>query len=73
MLRLTFGVSSSPFVATKVLHQLAADHRIEYPEASQVILNTFYVDDCLSGAHTIEQAIVLRQQLCDLQDGGGMV
>ena len=68
MFHLTFGVTSSPVVATKVLHQLAADHSIEYPAASQVVLNIFYVYDCLSGAHTIEQVIVLRQQLCDLLD-----
>ena len=38
MKRLTFGVSSSPFLATKVLRQAAADHKEEFPKAAEVII-----------------------------------
>ena len=43
MLRLTFGVSSSPFLATRVLCQLAKDIKEDYPTASSIILSSFYV------------------------------
>ncbi len=70
---LTFGVTSSPFIATQVLRQFAENVRTTYPIASEVILSTFYVDDCLSGAPTIQEADILRQQLCDLLHSAGMI
>ena len=51
---LTFGVTSSPFLATKVLCQLTEDYRSEFPRAAQIIEESFYVDDCLTGATTLE-------------------
>ena len=45
MKRLTFGVKSSPFVATSVLQHHAKQHRSTLPEASQCHIKNFYVDD----------------------------
>lgn len=44
---LTFGVSSSPFLAIRTLLQLAEDERSTYPVASETIKNHMYVDDLL--------------------------
>ena len=63
MTRLTFGVTSSPFLATQVLHQVASDYQTEFPQAAEIVKNTFYVDDCLTGASTVEEAITLREEL----------
>ena len=63
MSRLTFGVTSSPFLATQVLHQVASDHSDEFPMAAKIIRSQFYVDDCLTGADTLEAAIDIRLQL----------
>lgn len=63
MTRLTFGVTSSPFLATQVLRQLAQDYQHEYPEASEIVRTAFYVDDVLTGAETISQAQQLRESL----------
>ena len=52
MCRVTFGITCSPFLASKVLLQIAEHHSQQYPEAAAVIRNTFYVDDCLTGANT---------------------
>ena len=60
---LTFGVISSPFIATQVLRRLAMTHKQEFPRAAEVILTQLYVDDCLAGAKTIEDAIHLRTEL----------
>ena len=63
MTRLTFGVTSSPFLATQVLRQVAHDYKEKFPEAAAVVLSTFYVDDCLTGADTVEEAQALRESL----------
>ncbi len=45
MLRLTFGVKPSPFLATQVLRTLAKSAEVSHPEAARAILQDFYVDD----------------------------
>ena len=63
MTRVTFGVSSSPFLAIRTLHQIAVDHGQNYPEASHHILSSFYVDDYLGGANNVEEALRLFQDI----------
>ena len=63
MKRLTFGVTCSPYLATQVIHQFASDYRQEFPIAAQIIENSFYEDDCLTGANTLEEALTVRENL----------
>ncbi len=72
MNRLTFGVRCSSYLATQVIRHLAETHAESHPEASKAILNSFYVDDYLSGASTVEEAVHIRTQLCDLLNLAGM-
>ena len=72
MNRLTFGVRCSPYVATQVIRHLAEKHAESHPEASRAILTSFYVDDYLSGASTIEEAVHIRTHLCQLLSIAGM-
>jgi len=37
LLTVTYGLAPSPFLAVRVLKQLADDHRFEYPAASQAL------------------------------------
>ena len=48
MLRLTFGITSSPFLASQVLRQMAEDYHSEFPAAAQVIRDCFYINDVLT-------------------------
>ncbi len=73
MKRLTFGVKPSPFLATKVLHHLAESNKDTHPLASHSILTSFYVDDFLSGASTLQEADEIRQELCRLLKSAGMI
>lgn len=66
MTRVTFGVSSSPFLATRALQQVASDSSEQFPEAASAIRSAFYVDDCITGASTIKQAMNLQTQLQEL-------
>ncbi len=72
MKRLTFGVRPSPYLATQVIRHLAEQHSSSHPEASRAILQSFYVDDYLDGRDTVEEAKLIRQQLCDLLSLAGM-
>ena len=71
MTRVTFGVSASPFLAVRTLHQTAEDHGEEYPKATQHPKTSFYVDDFLGGADSPEEAIQLFHQIRQVLQKGG--
>ena len=70
MTRVTFGVSASSFAANMSVWQNAIDSAHEYPLATRVVEDSFYVDDCLSGADDVENAITLYDQLRKLFQRG---
>ena len=63
MTRVTFGITISPYLASQVLLRIAEDYHLEYPAAAQIIKTSFYVDDVLTGADTVEEAAQLRSDL----------
>ncbi|XP_062703578.1 uncharacterized protein LOC134286032 [Aedes albopictus] len=67
----TYGTSSAPFLATRSLLQLARDECKRFPIASKVVEEDVYIDDVVSGADTIEQAVQLRSDLTDMLNSGG--
>ena len=71
MTRVTFGVSASPFLAVRTLHQTADDHGEGYPEATQHIRGSFYVDDYLGGADNTEDAVKLFNEIREILQKGG--
>ena len=73
MTRVTFGVSASSFAANMSVWQNAIDSAHEYPLAARVVEDSFYVDDCLSGADDVENAITLYDQLRKLFQRGGFL
>ena len=72
MCRLTLGVTSSPYLASQILLQLADDYENECPRASKIIRSCFYVDDYLTSASTIEEAQELQQELVEIFKFGCM-
>ena len=71
MKRVTFGVSASSFAANMAIKQNAIDLVHEYPQASQMVEESFYVDDCLTGADNVEDTIRLHHQLQGILSRGG--
>ena len=61
--RMTFSVSASSFIPNMCVKKNASDYALEFPLASQAVKESFYVDDGLIGADTIEMATQLQQQL----------
>ena len=66
MTRVTFGVSASSFAANMPVKQNALDLSLEYPQAAMAVEKCFHVDDGLTEANSVEQAIELQRQLQDL-------
>lgn len=63
MTRVTFGVAASSFAANMSVQKNAQVLAQKYPLASRAAQESFYVDDGLTGADTVEGAIELREQL----------
>ena len=68
----TFGTASAPFLATRVIKQIAAENSHKFPEASAIIANSFYVDDLFFGANTIEEGVQIRNQIVQILSSAGM-
>ena len=71
LLTVTYGTSSASYLAIRSVRKVAEDSSETYPIASRVILNHFYVDDLLSGANSVEEAIALKTDILHLLQSGG--
>lgn len=68
---LTFGISSSPFLATRTLQKLADDEGHRHLKAANIIKNHLYVDDLSTDADTIEEARNIRDEIIAILSRGG--
>ncbi|CAB0033670.1 unnamed protein product [Trichogramma brassicae] len=62
----TYGTAAAPFLALRVMKQLAENGREAYPEASRVLQHQLYVYDLFFGAGSVEEAIRRRDELVAL-------
>lgn len=67
---ITYGTTSAPFLALRVIKQLVDDEGGDFPLAASVLRNQTYVDDCIFGVESEEIAIQTRDQLVSLLDRG---
>ncbi|KAI5646806.1 pao retrotransposon peptidase domain-containing protein [Phthorimaea operculella] len=51
--------------------ELAAQERVRYPRAAAVLDRDVYVDDICTGADSVEQALILRDELIAIMGSGG--
>lgn len=70
---LTYGTKVAPFLAMRTLQQLAKDEGNAFPLAEKALLNEFYMDDAITGHHTIESTKLLQKELNELLKKGGFV
>ncbi|XP_062714127.1 uncharacterized protein LOC134290914 [Aedes albopictus] len=70
----TYGTACAPFLATRVLNQLADDEKEKFPlAATLVVKRSFYVDDCLAGDDDKHRMMDSCDQLIGLLASGGFV
>ncbi|XP_066913300.1 uncharacterized protein [Clytia hemisphaerica] len=68
---LIYGVRSAGNQSEYALREIARLSQDLYPEASKIILNDTYVDDCVSGENSIELARQRSQELEQVVNKGG--
>jgi len=68
----TYSTSCAPFMAVRVLDQLAPDHQHDFPTAARILKKQFYMDDVLTGAHSEEELIRNQNELIQLMKCTGM-
>lgn len=66
-----FGTSAAPFLATRVLKQLAEDKRDRFPLDSEALEADFYVDDSMTGAEDLSETTKLRDELIKITQSAG--
>ncbi|XP_055633313.1 uncharacterized protein LOC129773693 [Toxorhynchites rutilus septentrionalis] len=67
----TYGTAAAPFLATRCLMQLCEDENDSFPLGAQIVRQDCYVDDVISGANSINEALVTRNQIRGLLMKGG--
>ncbi|XP_063834411.1 uncharacterized protein LOC135083637 [Ostrinia nubilalis] len=66
----TYGVSSSPYLAIRTLHQLAQDHGEQWPRAATALLKDTFMDDIVVTAPSVDVALEIKDELINLLDCG---
>ncbi|XP_030750174.1 uncharacterized protein LOC115877962 [Sitophilus oryzae] len=67
----TYGTASAPYLAVRCLWQLAKENSTNYPEASDSILKSFYMDDYIEGANSEMELLKLQCEVSNILAGAG--
>ncbi|XP_011883919.1 PREDICTED: uncharacterized protein LOC105571059 [Vollenhovia emeryi] len=71
LLTVTYGTTSAPYLALRVIQQLTMDDGEQFPLAVPILQKQIYVDDVLFGSDTIESLRRTREQVIALLRRGG--
>jgi hypothetical protein len=71
LLTVSYGLNCSPYLAQRCLQELAVCNAERFPEAHQVILRDFYVNDLLTGADSVDALIKIREEVTIILSEGG--
>ncbi|XP_066596267.1 uncharacterized protein [Prorops nasuta] len=66
----TYGTGPAPFLASRVVQELANQHGDDFPDAKSILLQSIYVDDILFGANNLADLRDIQSQLVQLLDKG---
>ncbi|KMQ89434.1 gag-pol polyprotein precursor [Lasius niger] len=67
----TYGLACAPFLAIRTLRQLADDEESRFPLGAAALRKNCYVDDIVTRANTVLDAIAMQQELSELCMAGG--
>ncbi|XP_049866249.1 uncharacterized protein LOC126366948 [Pectinophora gossypiella] len=71
LMRVTFGTSSAPYLAVRALQQVAHDEGAQFPLAAPRVIHDFYMDDLMTGCHSIEEGLQIYEQITEMLSRGG--
>lgn len=69
----TFGVSSSPYLALRTIQQVAQEQEKNFPLACETLQSDIFIDDLLSGQNSLEEAKKLQKDLISVLKTGNFV
>ena len=72
LLTVTYGTACAPFIANACMLQLAEDEQTTFPEGAKVLQEGRYVDDLFAGGDSLEEALLVRNQLIGILHSAGM-
>lgn len=67
----TYGLTSSPFLATRSLYQLGVENESKYPLEADIIKNNFYVDDLLTGLNSVNDLKIAIENISEILKSAG--
>ncbi|XP_027850721.2 uncharacterized protein LOC114130034 [Aphis gossypii] len=68
----TYGVESAPYLALRVLKEIAVVHSQHYPQVQAALMSQTYMDDICTGADSIEYAQTLQYNLVSILSQFGL-
>ncbi|XP_031330987.1 uncharacterized protein LOC116161684 [Photinus pyralis] len=68
---ITYGTGPASFLAMRCLQQLGNENMEQLPDASDAIINDFYMDDLITGTSTVEEAIKIKGEITSILAGAG--
>lgn len=63
---MSYGISNTPYLAKRTLQQLADDEGEDFPKTASTLRTQTYVDDVITGANAVEEAMELQDLLIGL-------
>lgn len=69
----SYGTRSAPYLAIKCLKELANQNFANYPQASQIIHNDFYVDDLLTGSNDLTELKIRCKEIYSILESGHFI
>lgn len=68
----TYGTKYAPFLATRVVKQIALDESANFPLLSEVVLSDIYMNDIVTACQDLELAKLLKDDLIKMFQICGM-
>ena len=62
----TFGIAASTYAANMCVKQNSQDFFHQFPMSAKVVDSSFFVDDVLTGADSVDETITLQRQLQEI-------
>ncbi|XP_037817847.1 uncharacterized protein LOC119607817 [Lucilia sericata] len=67
----TFGIACAPYLAIRTLLQLPSDSEKDSPLSARILRKVTYVDDILSGGHSLPSAMEAQKQMISTLKSAG--
>ncbi|XP_011858632.1 PREDICTED: uncharacterized protein LOC105556166, partial [Vollenhovia emeryi] len=70
LMTVIYGTASAAFLSFRALRKLAEDNIFKFPIGAKTVLSDFYVDDLVTGADSLQQALTIKTETSQLLTEG---